>query len=136
MAAEIVMILIYTLVLSLIVAMLYKLLTNQDEMKKIKEEMNYFKERSDQARKDGDMAKMNQYTSDMLKMSSKQFKQTMKPMFASMFIFIIVLGWLGATFGEVLITTPFAGFQLSWFLWYIVIAIPATMVFRKLMGVM
>jgi len=136
MAAEIVMILVYTLALSLVVAILYKLLTNQDEMKKVKEEMKYFKERADQARKDGDTTKMNQYTNDMLKISSKQFKHTMKPMFASMFVFIIVLGWFGVAFGEVLINTPFAGFQLSWFYWYIIIAIPATMVFRKLMGVM
>ena len=133
---EMIMILIYTLILSLVVSVIYKFLTNQDEMKKVKEEMKYFKDKADEAKKSGDMAKMNQYTNDMLKVSSQQFKHTMKPMFASMFVFIIVLGWFGVAFGEVLINTPFAGFQLSWFYWYIIIAIPATMIFRKIMGVM
>jgi len=130
------MLLAYTLALSLVVSLLYRLLTNKEEMKKIKEEMKFFKEKVDEAKKKGDTAGMNQHTNDMLKVSSRQFKQTMKPMFASMFVFLIVLGWFGTMFADMVILTPFAGFQLNWFYWYIIITIPATMIFRKLMGVM
>ena len=220
MAMEIVMILIYTLALSLIVSLMYKFLINQEEMKKIKEEMNYFKEKADEAKRNGDTAKMSQHTSDMLKVSSRQFKQTMKPMFASMFVFILVLGVIGSIFSGISVDLetnpdatfsygdaehrvyyekienaegtnmktgvdfnndgefsddeifnqyevfsyedmlwsprspkenvvhfdmlvaetpfpiPFIGRFISWFWWYIIIAIPATMTFRKLMGVM
>ncbi len=130
------MLLIYTLVLSLVVAVLYKLLVNQDEMKRIKEETNELKEKADEAKRNGDIAKMNHYTTEMLKVSSMQFKHNMKPIFTSMFLFMIALSWFGVAFAELVIKTPFAGFQLSWFMWYIIIAIPATSVFRKLMGAM
>jgi uncharacterized membrane protein (DUF106 family) len=32
-------------------------------------------------------------------------------------------------------TVPFIGNYLTWFWWYIFISIPATMVFRKMLGV-
>ena len=136
MAMEVVMIVVYTLALSLVISVIYKLLTNQDEMKKIKEETEHLKGKADRAKKDGDTASMNKYTSEMLKVSSKQFKITMKPMMASMLVFIVVIGWFGVMFGSVIVNTPFAGFQLDWFWWYIIITLPATMAFRKMMGVM
>jgi uncharacterized membrane protein (DUF106 family) len=136
MAIEVVMLLVYTVILSLVIAILYKILTNQTEADNIKEEMKYFKDKIDEAKKNGDTSKMNQHTTDMLKVSSKQFKITMKPMIASMFVFLIVLGWFGGVFANLVIPTPFAGYELNWFWWYLVITIPATMIFRKLMGVM
>jgi len=133
---DVLLLLIYTVLLSLVISVLYKLLTDQNAMKNIKEEMNQLKKKADEAKKDGDMAKMNKYTGEMLKVSSQQFKHTMKPMFVSMFVFIIAVGWFGAIFANLVVETPFAGIELSWILWYIIITLPATTVFRKLMGAM
>ncbi len=125
--------------LSFMLSLLYRFLTNPDEMKRIKKEMKFYKEKSSEAQKAGDKAKANEYMKDMMKASQQQFKQNMKPMMASMLVFFIVLGWMHSTFASVLVqlpvTIPFAGNDLGWFWWYILITIPCTMLFRKLLGV-
>ena len=128
-----------SLTLSFVLSLLYRFLTNPDEMKTIKKEMKFYKEKSSEAQKAGDAAKASEYMKDMMKASQQQFKQNMKPMMASMLVFFLILGWMHSTFASVLVqlpvTVPFAGNDLGWFWWYIIITIPCTMLFRKLLGV-
>lgn len=125
--------------LALLLAVLYRLLTKPEEMKKIKREMEFFKDKANKAQKAGDLEEMKKQTNEMMKASQKQMKQTMKPMFASMVIFFVVLGWLTTAYAELAISTPFVipfiGNSLNWFWWYLIIVIPANLVFRKALGV-
>ena len=125
--------------LSLLLAVLYRFLTDPEEIRKAKREMEFYREKSKKAQKAGDMEEVKKLTNDMMKASQKQMSQTMKPMFASMVIFFVVLGWLATAYAELAIPAPFAipfiGNSLNWFWWYLIIVIPANLVFRKALGV-
>lgn len=131
--------LIISLVLSLVMVIITKLLTNQDVIRGAKREMKFYQDKIKKAQKDGDKAAVSKLSSDMLKASSKQMKQSMKPMFASLIIFVIALGWLTGAYGELLIQLPIAlpilGSELNWFWWYLIIVLPTSFLFRKMLGV-
>ena len=125
--------------LSFVLAVLYRVLTKPAEMRRIKEDMKFLKEKVSSAQRAGNTEEAKRYSSDMMKASSQQFKASMKPMFASMIIFFFCLGWINTTYAEMFVTIPFAlpflGAQLNWFWWYLIITMPATMIFRKGLGV-
>ena len=87
--------------LSLLIAIIYRLLTNPGAIRKSKEDMKFFKEKMAQANKAGDKAKSAEYASEMLKASQVQFRMNMRPMMASMAVFVLILGWLSSDFGGV-----------------------------------
>ncbi|MCK4497443.1 MAG: DUF106 domain-containing protein [Candidatus Aenigmarchaeota archaeon] len=132
-------VLIISLVLSLIMVLLTKFLTNQDEIRKAKREMKFYQDKIKKAQKSEDKEAVSKLSKDMLKASSKQMKQSMKPMFVSLIIFVIALGWLTGEYGELLInlpiTLPVLGNQLNWFWWYLIIVLPTSFIFRKMLGV-
>lgn len=215
--------------LALMISIIYRVLTKPSEIRKVKDDMRFYKEKMNEANKAGDRAKSKEYANEMLKASQAQMKHSMKPMVATMLIFLLLLGWLHTNFGGVsadltaepearfdyagadhmisygiverdgldliqagvdlnddglfsqdetfmqgdvfeykgaywrvapvmegffMFTTqkenavsfemlvakmpfdmPFLGYYLSWFWWYIFISIPATIVFRKILGV-
>lgn len=132
---EIIEVMLWSVGLSAVMIVITKILTNQKEIKKIKHEMNFFKEKMDHAKKSGDTTKTEQYMGDMLKASNKQLKHSLKPLFVSMFIFIIALQLLGATYVELVVALPvwipFLGTEVNWFWWYFLTVIPASMFLRK-----
>jgi uncharacterized membrane protein (DUF106 family) len=77
---------------SFLIAVLYKVLVNQDEVQKIKDKMNELKEKSEEARDKGNQDQMSEHTQEMMKYSSKQMKMTLKPM-AVTFLIVIPLFW-------------------------------------------
>ena len=93
--------------LSLAITIIYRILMNPDEVRKLKGDMKFYKEKMNEAKKAGDTAKMNDYASEMLKASQKQFGMSMKPMMATMLLFFMLLGWLNTSFGGV--TADFSG---------------------------
>jgi len=98
--------------LSLLIAIIYRLLTNPGAIRKSKEDMKFFKEKMAQANKAGDKAKSGEYAGEMLKASQAQFRMNMRPMIASMAVFVLILGWLNTSFGGVVVdfTKPGASF--------------------------
>ena len=132
-------VLVYTLGLSFFIAVIYRLLTKPEEMRRIKENMKQVNEKVKKAQKSGSTEEVNKLTSEMLKGSQEQFRQSMKPMMASMIIFFVFLGWVGAQFAELVVRLPFyipfVGMECGWFMWYIIITLPATFLFRRLLGV-
>jgi len=130
---------LWSLGLSILTILVSKFLGNQKEMKKAKKEMEFHRNNATKAQKAGDLKKANEHMSQMLKASQSQFKHNLKPMMFSFLIFIVALGWLNTTFVNVVvkspITIPFLGSELSWFWWYILLVLPMSMVFRKLLDV-
>ncbi len=90
-----------SIALSLMISVIYRVLTNPDEVRKAKTDMKFYKEKMSQAQKEGDKQKANDYASEMLKASQTQMRHTMKPMMATMLIFILLLGWLNSNYGGV-----------------------------------
>jgi len=87
--------------LSLLITIIYRFLTNPDEIRKIKDDTKFYKEKMNEAKKAGDVAKMNDYAKEMMNASQRQMRSSMKPMIASMLIFFLLLGWLNTEFGGV-----------------------------------
>ncbi len=201
---------IWAMALSFIITLVYRIFTKPEEMRKIKEEMKFYKEKSNEARKRKDMKKAEEYMSEMMKVSQKQFRMNMKPMFVSMIIVIFLLGFVHQAYNGVAVKTnqngigyfsftgfnhtlrienekvsidvndngdfsdeeayakgdvarvggvywsvspesdektdmfllirmpfplPIFGYYLNWLGWYILCTLPATWIFRKLLGV-
>ena len=132
-------ILLWSIGLSSLMIILTKILTNQKEVKHIRNEMKFFKEKMDKAKKSGDMAKAEQFMNDMLKSSNKQLKHTMKPLLVSMIVFITAFQFLGSAYAELVvalpIALPFLGAEVNWFWWYFIIIIPSSMFLRRFFDV-
>jgi uncharacterized membrane protein (DUF106 family) len=132
-------IMLWTIGLSFVLAVIYRLLTKPEEMRRIKANMKEIQAKVKHAQKSGDTGQVSALTSEMLKGSQQQFTQNMKPMMVSMLIFFVFIGFLRAQYQGILITLPFAvpfiGSVIGWFKWYIVITLPFTLFFRKLLGV-
>lgn len=132
-------VLIWSVLLSFILAILYRVLTNPGEIRTLKNNMKELREKANKALKAGEKEKSNQLTNEMLKMSGKQMKYTMKPMMLSFILFFVFLGWIGPTYADMVVTMPvaipFLGSEFNWFWWYLIITVPMTLVFRKLLGV-
>jgi uncharacterized membrane protein (DUF106 family) len=132
---SVLMVFVLSVILAFVLTLIYKFLGNQDEARKLKSDMKFYKEKMNEAKKGNNKDEMNKYVSEMLKASQRQMKMNMKPMFASMVLFFLVLGWMGNIYAEVQFTLPVLGWVLNWFWIYFIVTIPFTVIFRKLMGV-
>jgi len=125
--------------LSLLMTLASKFLVNQQEMKKAKKDMEFFREKASKAQKAGDLKRSNEYMSEMLKASQRQFRHNMKPMMFSFVLVILAASWFAVAYAEAKILSPvnipFLGNELTWFWWYIIIVLPFSTIFRKLLDV-
>lgn len=132
-------VMIISILLALFSVLLSKFLANQEVLKKAKEEIELYRKKSTEAQKEGDMKKANKYMSEMIKASQKQMRENMKPMMFSFIMFILAFSWLGANYSDLLVslpfTVPFLGKEINWFWWYLIIIIPMSMFFRKILDV-
>ena len=148
MIVDMLIILCAALGISLISSLLHRFLINQNDVRQLKNEIKYQKERSDKARKSGDKGVETEASKELMGLSGKQMKLTMKPLMYTMIVVIAILGFMSSTYGEVIIDLPismptlswafpFLAFtkQYSWFFWYILASIPATFLFRKMLGI-
>jgi len=87
--------------LSLMIAVIYRFLTNPASVREVKANMKFYKEKMSQAQKEGDRAKASEYASEMLKASQKQLRFSMKPMMVTLLIFVFLLSWLSSTYSGV-----------------------------------
>ncbi|MBN2330639.1 MAG: DUF106 domain-containing protein [Candidatus Aenigmarchaeota archaeon] len=87
--------------LSLLIAVIYRVLTKPDEVRKAKDDMKFYKNKMSEAQKAGDKQKANEYASEMMKASQLQMRHSMKPMMATMVLFLFLLGWLNGNYGGV-----------------------------------
>ncbi|MBU0898268.1 MAG: DUF106 domain-containing protein [Nanoarchaeota archaeon] len=147
MAIEMLTILLVAAGISLLSALFHKFFVNQNDLKQMKNEMKYQKERANAAKKRGDKGVEAEASKEMMSLSGKQMKMTMKPLMYTMIVVIVILGWLSTTYAESVINLPipmptlswafpFVSLttEYSWFFWYIIVSVPTTFAFRKLLG--
>ncbi len=130
---------IWASLLSLLTVILTKLLTDQELMRRIKADMKEFNDKIKSAQKAGKTDEANKLTNQMLKMSSKQMQQSMKPMVFTFGIFILAIWFFNAYYSELIVAVPinlpFLGNSLNWFWWYFIIIFGTNFLFRKLFDV-
>jgi uncharacterized membrane protein (DUF106 family) len=131
-------ILIISIIITLLITGIGRLVTNRKLMKELKEKMKKVKEELKKAQKDGDKEKMNQSLSEMMKINKQHMKQSFKSLAVSMVIIILILPWVRHKYGDVSISIPFSlpfiGSSFSWILWYILISFTVGWITQKLLG--
>jgi uncharacterized membrane protein (DUF106 family) len=98
-------IIIWAVFLSFVITLIYRIFTKPEEMRKLKEELKFYREKANEAQKKKDTKKSQEYLSEMMKVSQKQFMKNMKPMFISMLVVILLLGFIHQTYSGVVVET-------------------------------
>lgn len=98
------MIMIISTVVSFTLALSYKLLTNQEELKGVNEELKELNAKFKEAQKNKDQKELMKLQTRMLEINSKKMKNTMKPMMASFLIIIPVFVFIfPALYGDLVV---------------------------------
>ena len=77
---------VISLFMSLLLVVLSKFLTNQKELKRIKQEVQDYESKIKEAKKAGDQKAVADYSSKKLKVAMGQFKESRKSMMVSMVV--------------------------------------------------
>ena len=129
---------IIAVLVSFLLTLPYKFLVDQKKMREHKEKVKEIQKRIKEAQKN-DQKKANELMTEMLALSNKQMMSNFKPMIPGMILVILFLPWVAATFtGPVVslpFTLPFFGNDFGWLMWYMLASLPATYMFRKMLGV-
>ena len=132
-------VMIWGIIVSLSMAAVYRVFIKPGEMSAIKKELEFFKKKMKAANKIGDTKKSQELLGEMMKVNQKMFSRNMRPMMASMLVAIVILGIIGQEHTAAVIylpfSIPFAGSELTWLWWYILVTVPFSMFFRKIAGV-
>lgn len=120
--------------LSSLTQLIYKKFTDQEALKKIEKKT---KELQDKIKNTGP-DKQQGYQSEMLKLTSKRMKLTIKPMLISSVMFFAVFPVLKRFYkGFILLkfpfTLPFIHNDIGWLLSYIIFTMIGSMIFKKVL---
>jgi uncharacterized membrane protein (DUF106 family) len=100
---------LWALLISFIISLIYRIFTKPEEIRQLKKDMTFYRGKLKEAQKNKDTKKMNDYSSEMMKLSQKQMKHNMKPMFITMGVVIILLGFIHNAYSVVAVETPQTG---------------------------
>lgn len=133
-------ILLISVVLSLVVTLVYKFMTDQTLMKELKKELKSNQKRIKEAK--GDSEKMMAIQRETMHTNMKYMSQSMKPMIITIVPFLIIFAWLRSIFeGTVVIPlgfhVPLSSLEtgLGWIGTYIILSMVSTTLFRRLLKV-
>jgi uncharacterized membrane protein (DUF106 family) len=117
-------------VMTLLVTLIYKFMTDQEAMKNLKQEMKDLRKEIKLAAQDPvKMAELNKIS---MEKSMQQMKQSLKPTLITMLPLIFVLGWLKTTYEPLTLNL----FGITSSLWaYIALSVVFSIVLRKMMKV-
>lgn len=125
--------------MSAISVLITKFAGDQTAVKNLKAEMKTINERIKKAQKAGNTKEMNKHSGDLMKLSGKQFQLNMKPMMISLVFFMALFWVFGTYYVDMVVASPlnipFIGSEFGWFYWYLIIVIPTSFMFRKLLSV-
>ena len=128
-----------SLVMSMGSILITKFVGDQSAVKNLKAEMKSLNEKIKGAQKAGNTKEMNKHSGNLMKLSGKQFQLNMKPMMVSMILFVAMFWFFGAYYVDMVVASPvnipFIGNELGWFHWYLLIVLPGSFIFRKLLSV-
>ena len=121
------------------ISLVYKFFINHNELRELKQKQkDKQKELKELQKENPEQAK--KVMNEMLAMSNKQMRMTMKPMFITLIISVLViLPVLPQLFpGPVVylpFTLPYFGNDFGWLAWYFIVSIPLNSIIRKILGV-
>ena len=134
-----------SLLVSIIIMLVTSKVTDQKQMKRMREKMKKQQEKMKAAQKKNDTKQVNKISKDMMTMQTQMMSNSMKPMLYTFVPIIIIFGWLRqypplqdfVVLQGYLVALPFAlphwGSQLGWLGWYIMCSFPASSIIRKVL---
>ncbi len=120
-----------TFVMTLIITLAYKYLTDQEKMKKLKGELKEIQDKSKKAK--DDPAKVKEHTAEMWQKNMEYMKSSFSVMLYTLIPFFVLFAWLKTAFEG--IDLNFLGFIDSWYWVYIIFSLILSSVMRKVMKV-
>ncbi len=117
-------------ILTLLVTLVYKYMTDQELLKSIKEEMKEIRKEMKEFREDPQ--KMMELQKRSMEKSMVQMKNTFKPMLITFIPLIMVFGWLREVYAVTEVS--FLGMS-SWLLIYIIFSVIFSITIRKFLRV-
>lgn len=123
-----------SIVLSLLVTLSYKYLTDQVIMREHKKELKKLQKQMKAAR--GDTKKVSELSKKSMEVNMKYMRQMMKPMLITIVPFLLIFQYLRSAFDStIILTLPFWPHTLGWIGTYIVLSMIFTTAFRKILDV-
>ncbi|MBI3413095.1 MAG: DUF106 domain-containing protein [Candidatus Aenigmarchaeota archaeon] len=125
--------------MSSVTTIFYKIFVDQVQMKEVRKNMETYRDAANAAQKEKNIEKMNEDVSKMMELNRKYFFLSIKPLLLSLVVFAVVFPWMGKEFVGVLVklpfTVPFVGNEMGWFGWYFLLAVPSSLIMRKLLDI-
>lgn len=120
-----------------LISIFYRFLMNQNELKELKSNLKEKQAKVKELQKSNPQ-EANKVLTEVLTLSNKQFKMSMKPMLLTLVVVGLVLPYFGQIFIGAVVKLPFVlpyfENDFGWLAWYIIVSIPLGQLFRKLMG--
>lgn len=130
---------LFSLLLTVIIYGINKLMINRRVAKEIKERLASVKENLTKAQKDGRKDDINKFLSEYMAVNNQYLRQTFKVMIVTFVVVIVLFPWASARFSGITVAKlPFAfpiiGTSMGWIAWYILVSITGSWLLRKLIG--
>jgi len=88
----------FTVLISLVLAVITRFLTNPKKIKEVKTEMEFYKGKISEYQKAANKDEVKRYTDLMMGTSKKQFQLSMKSLIATMIVVMVALGYIHQTY--------------------------------------
>ncbi|MBS3071783.1 DUF106 domain-containing protein [Candidatus Pacearchaeota archaeon] len=119
-------IIIFAILISFFISLVNFFILDKDKMREIKARQKQLQNDIKQHQKAGNHDKVMELNKELLSFLPETFKHSFKPMIITFLPIIILFGFIRTAYAS----TTLAG---SWFWWYLITAIIASMIFRKLL---
>ena len=134
-------VLIFSAVVSLIINLCYKFLVDPEKARTIKNRIRELSVEMREKQKTGNIEDVNALMSEMMKNNMEHMKLTFKPMIASFLPVMLILPWLNYNYSSLMVRMPLSlpiignVIPFGWLGWYFVSSIPFVLMTRKLLKV-
>ena len=130
---------ILSLVLTSIVLILGRIVTNKKIMSEIKAKTEDLRVKLAEAQKAGNKEITNQLLNEMMKANSQYMQHSFKMLIVSLIVVAVFLPWAGHTYASKAVailpfSLPIIGSSLTWVYWYFLTSFAAGWIIRKLFG--
>jgi len=124
-----------SVLISFVSAMVRRATVDMDKVKNSREQMKEHQKMMQEAQKKGDTDQMMRSQEQMTKHMMIQMKQNFKPMLITWIPFILIFKWLSDQYGSMGTVANILGMNLTWFWWYFVVSLCASIIVNKIVQV-
>jgi uncharacterized membrane protein (DUF106 family) len=125
-------------IVTLVITFFYKYMVNQVTLRELKAQMKSLQDKAKELQKTNP-EEANKTISEVLKLSNKQMMMNFKPMLPTLLFVMLFLPWMATVWtGPVALlpfSLPYFGSDFGWLMWYILLSLMTSQIFRKLLGV-